>query len=156
MKTIFAYLPENQFLPFKKWFTRITLATCRWIMACFLYVSVRLKDACKLYCRASASSAFYLLKDKVVDGTKCGPDTFDMCVNGICQVKTRCSSQHCAVQSYLQVFLVEEEIKTCLGSWFHSGRFDFFVFVVLIHLGEGGGGMGYFKFWGMFVPWDLC
>lgn len=22
----------------------------------------------------------------MVDGTKCGPDTFDMCVNGICQV----------------------------------------------------------------------
>ena len=51
----------------------------------FLFL-VRIKDACKLYCRASASSAYYLLKDKVVDGTKCGPDTFDMCVNGICQV----------------------------------------------------------------------
>ena len=32
------------------------------------------------------SSAFYLLKDKVLDGTKCGPDTSDICVNGHCHV----------------------------------------------------------------------
>ncbi|XP_055999244.1 A disintegrin and metalloproteinase with thrombospondin motifs 9-like [Ostrea edulis] len=61
----------------------------RWVPK---YAGIRLKDACKLYCRASASSAFYLLKDKVVDGTKCGPDTFDMCVNGICQ-KAGCDNK---------------------------------------------------------------
>ncbi|KAL1130617.1 hypothetical protein AAG570_011859 [Ranatra chinensis] len=41
-------------------------------------------DRCKLYCRVAHSTAYYLLKDKVVDGTLCGPDTFDICVNGIC------------------------------------------------------------------------
>ncbi|XP_078339581.1 A disintegrin and metalloproteinase with thrombospondin motifs 9-like isoform X1 [Crassostrea virginica] len=61
----------------------------RWVPK---YAGIRIKDACKLYCRASASSAYYLLKDKVVDGTKCGPDTFDMCVNGICQ-KAGCDNK---------------------------------------------------------------
>lgn len=60
-----------------------------YVVYCLFSSVVRIKDACKLYCRASSSSAYYLLKDKVVDGTKCGPDTFDMCVNGICQVKIR-------------------------------------------------------------------
>lgn len=62
-----------------------------YVVYCLFSFVVRIKDACKLYCRASSSSAYYLLKDKVVDGTKCGPDTFDMCVNGICQVKIRSS-----------------------------------------------------------------
>ncbi|XP_011434412.3 A disintegrin and metalloproteinase with thrombospondin motifs 9 isoform X1 [Magallana gigas] len=61
----------------------------RWVPK---YAGIRIKDACKLYCRASSSSAYYLLKDKVVDGTKCGPDTFDMCVNGICQ-KAGCDNK---------------------------------------------------------------
>ncbi|KAJ8302105.1 hypothetical protein KUTeg_021092 [Tegillarca granosa] len=49
------------------------------------YAGIRLKDSCKLYCRASTSTAYYLLKERVIDGTKCGQDTFDMCVNGKCR-----------------------------------------------------------------------
>ena len=44
-----------------------------------------MKDRCRLYCRVEQSSAYYLLKDKVIDGTSCGPDTDDICVNGICR-----------------------------------------------------------------------
>lgn len=42
------------------------------------------KDRCKLFCRVQGSSSYYLLKEKVVDGTTCGVDTFDVCVNGAC------------------------------------------------------------------------
>ncbi|KAK3102112.1 hypothetical protein FSP39_008871 [Pinctada imbricata] len=56
------------------------------------YTGIRLKDSCKLYCRVSTSSAYYLLKDKVIDGTKCGPDTFDVCVNGKCR-SSGCDNQ---------------------------------------------------------------
>lgn len=48
-------------------------------------VLVGAEDRCKLYCRVSKSSAYYLLKEKAIDGTVCGPDTFDICVNGICR-----------------------------------------------------------------------
>ncbi|KAG8224368.1 hypothetical protein J437_LFUL005249 [Ladona fulva] len=41
-------------------------------------------DRCKLYCRVSHSNAYYRLGDKVKDGTTCGPDTYDVCINGIC------------------------------------------------------------------------
>ncbi|CAH0548960.1 unnamed protein product, partial [Brassicogethes aeneus] len=43
------------------------------------------EDLCKLYCRPKSSNAFYVLKDKVEDGTKCGLASFDICVNGICK-----------------------------------------------------------------------
>ncbi|KAJ9583136.1 hypothetical protein L9F63_022515, partial [Diploptera punctata] len=43
------------------------------------------EEQCKLYCRVLGTGAYYPLKEKVVDGTPCGPDTFDMCVNGICR-----------------------------------------------------------------------
>ncbi|CAG0901203.1 unnamed protein product [Darwinula stevensoni] len=48
-------------------------------------VAVQPKDACKLFCQVSDSNAYYLLQDKVIDGTTCGPDTNDICVNGICK-----------------------------------------------------------------------
>ncbi|XP_066997259.2 A disintegrin and metalloproteinase with thrombospondin motifs 4 isoform X2 [Anabrus simplex] len=43
------------------------------------------EERCKLYCRVMHSSSYYRLKDKVIDGTPCGPDTFDICVNGMCK-----------------------------------------------------------------------
>ncbi|XP_046444849.1 A disintegrin and metalloproteinase with thrombospondin motifs 9-like isoform X3 [Daphnia pulex] len=49
------------------------------------YAGISVKDRCRLYCRVEQSSAYYLLKDKVIDGTSCGPDTDDICVNGICK-----------------------------------------------------------------------
>ena len=46
---------------------------------------VKPSDRCKLFCRVSDSSAYYLLKERVQDGTPCTPDTDDMCVNGACR-----------------------------------------------------------------------
>ena len=51
----------------------------------WVFHAVSVKDRCRLYCRVEQSSAYYLLKDKVIDGTSCGPDTDDICVNGICR-----------------------------------------------------------------------
>ena len=45
-----------------------------------------MKDVCKLYCRASHSTAYYQLAKTVIDGTKCEPFTDDICVNGQCWV----------------------------------------------------------------------
>lgn len=42
-------------------------------------------DDCKLYCRVKNSNAYYLLKEKVIDGTKCGLNRYDICVNGLCR-----------------------------------------------------------------------
>lgn len=35
-------------------------------------------------CKPSDRSNFAVLGPKVIDGTKCGPDSFDICVNGLC------------------------------------------------------------------------
>ncbi|XP_054721410.1 A disintegrin and metalloproteinase with thrombospondin motifs 9-like [Uloborus diversus] len=48
------------------------------------FAGVDIKDRCKLYCRAAGTAAYFLLKEKVIDGTTCGPDTFDICINGKC------------------------------------------------------------------------
>ena len=57
-----------------------TLVVCRCV--------VNTEDRCKLFCRVSSSSAYYQLAERVVDGTKCGPDTTDVCVMGQCRVRT--------------------------------------------------------------------
>lgn len=41
-------------------------------------------DACKLNCNVVGTGAYYLLKQKVIDGTPCTPDAHDICVNGRC------------------------------------------------------------------------
>lgn len=48
--------------------------------------SVLMKDRCKLFCRVAGTMAYYQLKDRVIDGTPCGPDTYDICVQGLCRV----------------------------------------------------------------------
>ena len=54
-----------------------------------LFVStVALNDRCKMFCRVASSSAYYMLTDRVVDGTKCGPFTSDICLQGKCHVST--------------------------------------------------------------------
>lgn len=45
-----------------------------------------MKDRCKLFCRVAGSTAYYQLRDRVIDGTPCGPDTNDVCVQGLCRV----------------------------------------------------------------------
>ncbi|XP_020280121.1 A disintegrin and metalloproteinase with thrombospondin motifs 9 isoform X3 [Pseudomyrmex gracilis] len=48
------------------------------------YTRILPQDRCKLYCQVE-SNQYYMLRDKVIDGTPCGPDTFHMCVNGQCK-----------------------------------------------------------------------
>ncbi|XP_045143176.1 A disintegrin and metalloproteinase with thrombospondin motifs 20 [Echinops telfairi] len=49
------------------------------------YSGIALKDRCKLYCRVAGTTNFYQLKDKVADGTPCGNETNDICVQGLCR-----------------------------------------------------------------------
>ncbi|XP_017755723.1 PREDICTED: A disintegrin and metalloproteinase with thrombospondin motifs 9 [Eufriesea mexicana] len=48
------------------------------------YSRILPQDRCKLYCQVE-SNQYYLLADKVIDGTPCGRDTFHICVNGQCK-----------------------------------------------------------------------
>ncbi|KAM4734787.1 A disintegrin and metalloproteinase with thrombospondin motifs 20 isoform 2-T2 [Anableps anableps] len=54
----------------------------RWVPK---YSGILMKDRCKLFCRVAGTMAYYQLKDRVVDGTPCGPDTYDICVQGLCR-----------------------------------------------------------------------
>lgn len=58
----------------------------------YYFSTVSVNDRCKLYCRVQNSSRYFLLKDKVVDGTRCSPDSFNKCVNGICK-KAGCDNK---------------------------------------------------------------
>ncbi|CAG0880726.1 unnamed protein product [Cyprideis torosa] len=49
------------------------------------YDGIQAKDYCKLFCQVQNSSAYYLLQDKVVDGTPCTKESTDICVSGICR-----------------------------------------------------------------------
>ncbi|XP_060047729.1 A disintegrin and metalloproteinase with thrombospondin motifs 20 isoform X2 [Erinaceus europaeus] len=49
------------------------------------YSGIAIKDRCKLYCRVAGTTNFYQLKDKVADGTPCGTETNDICVQGLCR-----------------------------------------------------------------------
>ncbi|XP_067293398.1 A disintegrin and metalloproteinase with thrombospondin motifs 20 [Pseudorasbora parva] len=54
----------------------------RWVPK---YSGIVMKDRCKLFCRVTGTMAYYQLRDRVVDGTPCGPDTYDICVQGLCR-----------------------------------------------------------------------
>uniref|UniRef100_A0A671UNM5 ADAM metallopeptidase with thrombospondin type 1 motif 9 n=1 Tax=Sparus aurata TaxID=8175 RepID=A0A671UNM5_SPAAU len=56
----------------------------RWVPK---YSGILMKDRCKLFCRVAGSTAYYQLRDRVIDGTPCGPDTNDICVQGLCRVR---------------------------------------------------------------------
>lgn len=56
------------------------------------FLLVLMKDRCKLFCRVAGTTAYYQLKDRVIDGTPCGPDTYDICVQGLCRVRLHVSS----------------------------------------------------------------
>ncbi|KAL0968043.1 hypothetical protein UPYG_G00261570 [Umbra pygmaea] len=56
--------------------------TVRWLPK---YSGILMKDRCKLFCRVAGTMAYYQLKDRVIDGTLCGPDTYDICVQGLCR-----------------------------------------------------------------------
>ncbi|XP_066144477.1 A disintegrin and metalloproteinase with thrombospondin motifs 9 isoform X2 [Euwallacea fornicatus] len=57
----------------------------QWIPKYGLGSPDRTEDYCRLYCKPSHSGAYYALKEKVIDGTKCGKSGFDICVNGMCR-----------------------------------------------------------------------
>ncbi|XP_055713479.1 A disintegrin and metalloproteinase with thrombospondin motifs 20 isoform X2 [Phlebotomus papatasi] len=42
-------------------------------------------DECKLYCRVQNTNQYFVLKDKVKDGTPCSSQSFNKCVNGLCR-----------------------------------------------------------------------
>ncbi|KAL1248040.1 hypothetical protein QQF64_023416, partial [Cirrhinus molitorella] len=54
----------------------------RWVPK---YSGILMKDRCKLFCRVTGTMAYYQLRDRVIDGTPCGPDTYDICVQGLCR-----------------------------------------------------------------------
>uniref|UniRef100_A0A672R5H6 A disintegrin and metalloproteinase with thrombospondin motifs 15-like n=1 Tax=Sinocyclocheilus grahami TaxID=75366 RepID=A0A672R5H6_SINGR len=56
------------------------------------YSGVSVKDRCKLICRANGTGYFYVLAQKVVDGTPCSPDTSAICVQGKC-IKAGCDGK---------------------------------------------------------------
>uniref|UniRef100_A0A3Q2W4H4 ADAMTS-like 3 n=1 Tax=Haplochromis burtoni TaxID=8153 RepID=A0A3Q2W4H4_HAPBU len=45
---------------------------------------------CALRCQAKGRSLTVELAPKVLDGTRCRADAFDMCISGVCQVWTAC------------------------------------------------------------------
>ncbi|XP_033103714.1 A disintegrin and metalloproteinase with thrombospondin motifs 9-like, partial [Anneissia japonica] len=53
----------------------------RWVP---MYHGIHAKDQCRLHCRVAGRSHYYQLARKVIDGTSCGPDTDDICVEGMC------------------------------------------------------------------------
>lgn len=44
-----------------------------------------LDERCKLYCSVANTNIYYKMQEKVVDGTPCEVDSYDICVNGVCQ-----------------------------------------------------------------------
>jgi hypothetical protein len=48
------------------------------------YTGVAENERCRLYCRAADSAAFYLLGEKVIDGTPCDRNGHDICIDGAC------------------------------------------------------------------------
>ncbi|CAK8693253.1 unnamed protein product [Clavelina lepadiformis] len=48
------------------------------------YSEVQKRDRCKLICQSVQTGSYITLGDRVVDGTRCGPDTTDVCVHGQC------------------------------------------------------------------------
>lgn len=55
----------------------------------YTYQSSSNDDECKLYCKVESTGAYFLLKNKVIDGTDCLEN--NKCVNGLC-VKTGCDN----------------------------------------------------------------
>uniref|UniRef100_A0A914WW81 Peptidase M12B domain-containing protein n=1 Tax=Plectus sambesii TaxID=2011161 RepID=A0A914WW81_9BILA len=56
-------------------------ANTRWLPK---YAGISENERCKLYCRVDGSAAFYLLADKVADGTPCDREGDNMCIDGTC------------------------------------------------------------------------
>uniref|UniRef100_A0AAV2J7U3 Peptidase M12B domain-containing protein n=1 Tax=Knipowitschia caucasica TaxID=637954 RepID=A0AAV2J7U3_KNICA len=69
--------------------TNPLFATAVWVPK---FSGVSANDRCKLICRANGTGYFYVLAQKVVDGTPCSPDTTGVCVQGKC-IKAGCDER---------------------------------------------------------------
>ncbi|XP_015439525.1 PREDICTED: A disintegrin and metalloproteinase with thrombospondin motifs 9 [Dufourea novaeangliae] len=51
------------------------------------YLGISPENRCRLYCQTISHQNIYeyKMRDKVIDGTPCGLDSFDVCVNGYCK-----------------------------------------------------------------------
>ncbi|KAM9487904.1 A disintegrin and metalloproteinase with thrombospondin motifs 16 isoform 2-T2 [Clarias gariepinus] len=56
------------------------------------YTRFKDQDVCKLYCFAEGYDFFYALSNKVRDGTRCTPDSSDVCIDGMCE-KVGCDQE---------------------------------------------------------------
>lgn len=72
------------------------------------FILVSDNERCKLYCRVSGSAAFYLLKDKVLDGTPCYRHGDDMCIDGTCH----------KVPNFPNTDLVKKNLPIAIIAWF--------------------------------------
>uniref|UniRef100_A0A7M4ECV1 ADAM metallopeptidase with thrombospondin type 1 motif 18 n=1 Tax=Crocodylus porosus TaxID=8502 RepID=A0A7M4ECV1_CROPO len=44
-------------------------------------------NLCKLYCTAEDFDFFFAMSSKVKDGTPCFPNAYDVCIDGVCEVR---------------------------------------------------------------------
>ena len=70
------------------WFIDLAFAARETIPFAFLIIFLaKGPDRCKLLCHSTTNNyKVYILSSKVVDGTPCSPDGFDVCVEGQCRV----------------------------------------------------------------------
>ena len=54
------------------------------------HFSIPDQDVCKLYCFADGYDFFFALASKVRDGTRCSPESSDVCIDGLCEVILSC------------------------------------------------------------------
>lgn len=68
------------------------------------------KNPCALYCIAKGTRTVVRLAPKVLDGTRCKHNAFDMCISGKCWVSTSplCSSSLLTVLSFFFFSLKQE------------------------------------------------
>ncbi|XP_071527887.1 A disintegrin and metalloproteinase with thrombospondin motifs 9 [Panulirus ornatus] len=52
------------------------------------YAGISREDSCQLFCQVynKTRTSYFKLRDKVEDGTPCGPGTYDICVSGKCHM----------------------------------------------------------------------
>uniref|UniRef100_A0A2H1V4N0 SFRICE_005771 n=1 Tax=Spodoptera frugiperda TaxID=7108 RepID=A0A2H1V4N0_SPOFR len=65
-------------------------------------------NPCELTCRPSGERFYYRHKLHVVDGTRCNDDSFDVCVNGVCQ--------HVGCDMMLGSNAKEDKCRQCRGN----------------------------------------
>lgn len=97
---------------------------------CFLF-PVLMKDRCKLFCRVAGTTAYYQLKDRVIDGTPCGTDTFDICVQGLCRVYLSVSSFTMNVHTLQH----QRPLSLNLFSCYHDMQGHIYLSVSKLHFG---------------------